>query len=105
MTLVNLSEIKEENILPGYYVKFIHSTNMTFAHWRIEPGAPLPDHPHEQVTTILDGDFEITINGETQLLKPGMVVVIPSDTLHCGRAINECRILDTFYPIREDYLR
>ena len=105
MNLVNLFDIKEENILPGYWVKFVHSANMTFAHWRIEAGAPLPNHshPHEQVTTILDGDFEITIDGETKVLSPGMVVIIPGDTKHSGRAVSECRILDTFYPAREDY--
>lgn len=106
MNLINLNDIQENNIIPGYYVKFVHSANMTFAHWRITPGAilPLHSHPHEQVTTVLDGEFEIIIEEETMLLKSGMIVVIPGNTKHSGRAISESRILDSFYPIREDYL-
>ena len=31
--------------------------------------------------------------------------MIPSNATHSGRAITACRILDVFYPLREDYLK
>jgi quercetin dioxygenase-like cupin family protein len=78
---------------------------MTFAHWLIQAGAVLPDHahPHEQVANVIAGEFELTINGETQRLGPGSVGIIPRHARHSGRAITQCHIIDVFYPIREDY--
>ena len=64
---------------------------------------PEHNHPHEQVANVLDGRFELTIDGETRVLESGMVAIIPPNAVHSGRAISDCRILDVFYPIREDY--
>ena len=40
-----------------FHGRFVHSERMTFAWWRIEPGAEVPehDHPHEQVVNVLEG--------------------------------------------------
>jgi len=45
----------------------------------------------------------MTVAGETRLLEPGMVAVIPPEARHSGRALADCYILDVFYPVREDY--
>ncbi|MBN2346930.1 MAG: cupin domain-containing protein [Candidatus Aminicenantes bacterium] len=80
---------------------------MTLAYWRIEAGAALPDHahPHEQVTQVIEGEFELTMDGEARTLKPGHVAVIPGNAPHCGKALTACKITDAFYPVREDYRR
>ena len=66
----NLDEIQQKELIPGYKVKFIHSQNMTFAYWDITAGAELPEHshPHEQVGTMISGEFEFTINNKKQAL-------------------------------------
>jgi len=78
---------------------------MIFAYWDIEAGAVFPEHsyPHEQVTNIIAGKFELTVKGEMKVIRPGSVAIIPPDAIHSGRAITSCRIIDVFYPIREDY--
>ena len=78
---------------------------MTFAHWAVKAGAILPEHshPHEQVANVITGEFELTIDGETVRLGPGGVGIIPSNSVHSGRAITDCHIIDAFHPIREDY--
>ena len=58
---------------------------------------------HEQISNVLEGEFEMTLDGITQLLKPGTVAVIPSMTVHSGKAVTDCYILDIFNPVREDY--
>ena len=105
MALIELSQIEEKELIPGYHVRFVHTENMTLAYWRIEAGASLPEHshPHEQVSNLLEGEFELTVDGEKHHLTPGKVVTIPGDVPHAGTAITECRILDIFYPVREDY--
>lgn len=105
MAFLKLTEFPTREVFPGFQGRFVHSAHMTFVHWTIEAGAVLPahSHPHEQVVNMVDGHFELSIAGETRALGPGDVAVIPSDTVHSGRALTQCRILDVFYPIREDY--
>ncbi len=105
MPFLKLEELQIKQPFPGFKVRFVHSATMTFAHWNIEAGALLPEHshPHEQVANVIQGEFELTINGETRRLGPGSVGIIPSNAVHSGRAVTRCHIIDAFYPIREDY--
>ncbi len=105
MQITELSNIESREMIPGYRAKLIHSKNMTLVYWDVDAGNALPEHshPHEQVFNLLEGSFELTVDNETQLIEAGCVVVIPSNALHTGRAIKDCRIMDVFYPIREDY--
>src|SRR5262245_15215515 len=105
MPFLPVSQVPEREIFPGFIGRVTHSARMTFVRWRIRAGAVLPSHshPHEQVVHMLEGEFELTIAGETRVLGAGDVAVIPSNAIHSGRAVTECRILDAFHPIREDY--
>jgi len=105
MTFININDIKAKEIVPGFWGRFVHSENVTLASWQVEPGASLPQHshPHEQVTTLIEGEFELTIAGETRLLKPGMVAVVPPNVQHSARALTACQIIDVFYPVRSEY--
>lgn len=105
MSFLNLNELPTQEPVSGFRVVFVHSDNMTLAHWDVEPGAVLPEHshPHEQVVNMIEGEFELTIENETKLLTSKSVAVIPPYAVHSGRANTQCRIIDVFYPIREDY--
>jgi quercetin dioxygenase-like cupin family protein len=105
MPFTDLADIKAREIVPGFHGKFVHSDHMTISFWEVEAGAVLPDHahPHEQITTVLEGKFELTVAGETRVVGPGEVAIIPGQVKHSGRAITPCRLLDVFYPCREDY--
>lgn len=106
MVFKNLNDIEQKELVPGYKARFIHSDNMTLAYWNIEKDACLPmhSHPHDQVANMIEGKFELTVDGVTKIIEPGDVAVIPSNAKHSGRAITDCKIIDVFYPIREDYL-
>lgn len=105
MTRYQLDEIEERELVPGFHVRFVHSDSMTMAYWNIDADAELPDHshPHEQVVNILEGEFVLTVDNNPQTIRPGIVVVIPPHVPHSGKAITDCRILDVFHPVREDY--
>jgi len=105
MTAIKLSEINEIEIIPGYFVKLIHSERMTIANFRIKAGAPAPlhTHIHEQICNVLDGEFELTVGGVKHTMSAGTSVVIPPDVPHSGVAITDCRVMDVFSPSREDY--
>ncbi len=101
----DLKTIPAKEVFPGFVGQFVHSATMTFAYWNIEKGSGLPEHSHvhEQVVNMLEGEFELTVEGKPHRLLPGMVYTIPSQVKHAGRAITDCRILDVFSPVREDY--
>ncbi|MCP4345316.1 MAG: cupin domain-containing protein [Desulfobacterales bacterium] len=105
MQYINLNNIEEKEIVPGFNARFAHSESMTFAYWNIKADACLPGHSHhhEQVVNMLEGEFELTVDGEKKVLRPGDVVVIPSNATHSGKSVTDCRILDVFCPVREDY--
>lgn len=105
MKHIDLQNIEPREIMPGFLGRMVHSDNMTFVHWHIDAGAPLPEHSHmhEQVVNVIEGQFELIVAGEAQTLGPSEVACIPSNALHSGKAITDCYIIDVFYPIREDY--
>jgi|TARA_B100001094_G_C17399413_1_gene424966 quercetin dioxygenase-like cupin family protein len=104
-TLFSLSELEERELVSGFFGKMIHSAKMTMAYWTVEQDAMLPEHqhPHEQVLNLLEGEFQLQVDGKTHHLMPGSVFVIPGNTPHSGRALKQCRILDVFQPSRDDY--
>lgn len=105
LLLTALSKIPSREVFPGFHGRFVHSASMTFAYWDIAAGGVVPEHHHvhEQVVNMLEGKLELTVDGRTQVLSPGEVLVIPSHAVHSGRALNACKVLDVFSPVREDY--
>ncbi|MEM9679361.1 MAG: cupin domain-containing protein [Bacteroidota bacterium] len=103
---IDISSVEPREIIPGYKARFIHSETMTTAFWEVEAGAEIPmhSHMHEQLSMITEGEFEMTIGGNTKIYRPGGIIVIPSNVEHCGKAITNCRITDVFCPVREDYI-
>ncbi len=99
------NDLTETEIIPGFHGRFVHSEHVTLASWQIDAGAVLPEHAHrhEQITTVLEGAFAFTLDGETRALNAGAVVVIPANVKHAARALTACRVMDAFYPVREDY--
>ena len=106
MSCYNLDAISERELYPGYFGQVIHTANVTLVYWRAEVGACLPAHAHhhEQVVSVLEGRLELSISGgESSVLGPGEIAVIPGNTEHAGRAVSACRFLDVCYPVREGY--
>lgn len=106
MKLIDLDGLPVRSPFPGWRGKFIRSAQMTFVYWEVSPGSALPahSHVHEQVCHALEGQFEITVDEQKQILQPGDVLIIPPHAVHSGRTLTDCRLLDVFSPIREDYI-
>ena len=106
MQHVKLNEIVSREVIPGFHGKFVHSKKITSAYWDIMAGYAIPDHTHkqEQIMNLIEGEFELDINGEHLQLYAGAVVVIPSNMHHSGKAITHCKVIDIFTPVREDFI-
>jgi quercetin dioxygenase-like cupin family protein len=99
------TDTREKEVFPGITGHLVHTEKLTVADFKLTEGTTLPthQHPHEQLSTILEGTFKFVVGEETRVCHPGDVVVIPGETPHSGTAITECRIIDVFSPARDDY--
>lgn len=103
-----MSDIKKLNpkvLVPGIKGYYAHGNEMTFGYVEIKSGSIVPMHKHvqEQITYIIEGELDMVIGGQPCLLTSGMYHVIPSNTLHSAIANTDCKVIDSFSPVREDY--
>jgi len=103
---IDRSELRKHEMIPGFTARFIHSKEMTISYWDVQKGSKLPEHSHhhEQISQVMKGEFQLVINGETMIMTAGNTAIIPSNILHSGLALTDCKIMDIFCPKREDYV-
>lgn len=90
---------------PAIHGHYAHLPGMTVGEVLLDAGTDVPmhTHPHDQVTYVIEGRFEFTVGGETTILEPGTVALIPGGTTHGGKTLSACRVIDVFAPARADY--
>ncbi len=86
-------------------VRFISTANITVAFNTLRAGAEVPahEHVHETIDYIQEGELEMSIGNETIRMFAGMVARVPSNIVHSARAIIHCKVINIFYPVREDF--
>jgi len=75
---------------------------MTFAYYAVAAGAWIHEHshPNDEVWNVIDGELEIKIAAETQIVGPGRAVFVPPDTAHSVKALTDVRAIAVDYPKR-----
>lgn len=86
-------------------VRFIHTDNMTVAFNKLKAGAEVPvhTHVHETIDFVQEGTLQMTIGEETVEMGAGAVARVPSNIPHSAKAITGCKVINVFYPAREDF--
>ena len=107
MPLTDLEKVRELTLAPGIRARVVNTGNMSVAHVVLDEGAVLPQHAHhnEQIVNVIDGALELTVAGETHILRRGQVLVLPPMVPHSGKAVSRCYVVDVFHPVREDFAR
>lgn len=70
-------------------------------------GSRMPEHhhPQEQIIHILEGKMRLLVAGQAHELSTGQSFYLASNVPHGVETILPTRVLDTFSPPREDYLK
>ena len=101
----HIKTILPKELVPGITGYYAHGISMTLGYVEIKAGSNLPAHHHihEQITYIIEGQLDMMIDGKPCSLTAGMYHVIPSNTIHSAVAFTDCKAIDVFNPVREDY--
>jgi quercetin dioxygenase-like cupin family protein len=62
-------------------------------------------HFHTQISYIISGSFEVTINGEKKIQKAGDAYYLQSNIEHGVVALEDSLLVDIFTPAREDFIK
>ena len=105
MPLIDLSQLAVIERLPGWRGRYFHTAGMTFAHYDFTAGAEIHAHAHEaeEVYEVLDGELELTIDGEPCIARPGIAAVVPSNVVHGVRALTDGRVIIIDHPARREF--
>ena len=100
-----IKNINPKDLAPGITGHYAHGDKVTFGFVELKKGSSVPMHHHiqEQITYIIEGRLDMVIGGDAFSLTDGMYHVISSNTPHSALAITDCKVIDVFGPVREDY--
>ena len=105
MAFVDTAELDVIERLPGWYGRYFHSPSMTFAHYDFKRGSSIHEHSHpeEEVYEVIDGELEVTIDGVAQIVRAGLVAIVPSNVRHSVKALTDGRAIIVDYPRRRGF--
>ena len=64
----------------------------------------MPEHYHSQATYVVSGKFELTIGDKKEILSAGDGYYVAPDELHGCVCLEAGILIDTFSPVRADFL-
>lgn len=102
---INIDDLKKNVMAEGFEARFVHTEQLTMGYWEVKAGLPFPmhSHHHEQMSYLLEGELEFEMDGKKLIAKPGDILAIPPNAVHGGKAVIDSKLIDVFYPVREDY--
>jgi quercetin dioxygenase-like cupin family protein len=97
------SEVAPVEFVPGLEVRAVIGERVlvNVAHDRPNTVAPVHAHEEEQVTFVLEGQFEFDLDGDVRIMRSGMAVFVPAGMPHGARTLDStCYEVDVFSPPR-----
>jgi len=102
------ADVAPLELVPGLTFQPVSTDSVMTNFVTFEPDAEAPTHHHheQQIAIIVSGELTFTVGGETRVMRPGDLVVIPPHVPHGGFAGPEgCVAIDVFTPPREGIVR
>ena len=102
----NPKERETKELATGVRTRTFWGENLLMSVVEFDAGSEVPNHthPHEQGGIMLEGELEMNIDGDSRLLKPGDVYIIPGNVEHWAKSgPSPARVMDIFSPVREEF--
>ncbi|MEH6679077.1 MAG: cupin domain-containing protein [Sediminicola sp.] len=101
------SEIPWETVGDGVerqILGFDRSVMMVNVKFRKGAIGPVHQHYHTQVSHVIHGKFEMTIDNVSKILEKGDSFYVPPNVPHGTICLEDGILLDVFSPLREDFM-
>lgn len=112
MAVLKFDEVPYEEVKEGLRRKIIYTKNLMnvlidFSNGPWEEPEPPHSHPHEQTSFVAEGEIIFYCEDEPdQHLKAGDMFAVPSGKKHTIKLLTKkVRLVDSFNPVREDFLK
>ena len=106
MPFLEPTDFSEIPLSPGVTIRAAGGRNVMLSFVEFEPHGAVGEHrhPHEQMGVVLEGEFELCIDGECRRVRQGDCYWVPGGVRHSAKALGTpARALDVFGPPREEY--
>lgn len=93
---IDWSQIPIEHPLVGVARQTLHGASQTLVRYVYQPGCvfPVHHHPEEQITIVLSGSIDFTVDGAPITLSTGECALIPAHTPH-GAVVSASEVVVT----------
>ncbi|TAN24323.1 MAG: cupin domain-containing protein [Acidobacteria bacterium] len=100
------TDLELETLNPLIQRHFVVGDQIMLARILLKKGAEVPRHSHanEQVTWILEGALQFSIDGRELVVRAGEVLCIPPHLPHAAVALEDTVDVDVFTPPRQDWI-
>lgn len=112
MATLLFDNVPYEKVRDGLQRKIIHTGKLMnvlidFSDGPWNKPEPYHSHPHEQTSYVASGEILFFCEGEKeQRLKAGDMFAVPSGIKHTIQLLTkEVRLVDSFTPLREDFIK
>lgn len=103
-SIVHQDDYPKYEIAQGVIFCPVAGSNLSLNFVTFPPNSGFPSHVHaeEQISIVREGEMEITIQGDTRIVRAGDVIIFPPNVSHAGRTFDRmCRLIDIFAPPRQ----
>jgi quercetin dioxygenase-like cupin family protein len=100
---VDIPDLDPVEFVSGLKFRPVVGDRMMVNFVNYEPNTAAPSHTHseEQVTFVIDGEFEFDLDGDVRTMRRGMAVHVPPGVPHGARTHDStCYEVDVFAPPR-----
>lgn len=111
MPAMHQAETPRETFAPGRERYLTHTNNLMMVVIDFTDGPstqpdPPHSHPHEQITYVAEGEVLFFLGDTPHRLQAGDMITVPSNLPHTIQLLSpKVRLVDTFNPIRQDFLK
>jgi mannose-6-phosphate isomerase-like protein (cupin superfamily) len=112
VSVLSYSDSQGERFREGCERRIVHTSQLMTVLLDMGNGPwaaadPYHSHPHEQTTFVSEGEVLFLVEGDApRHLRAGDLVAIPSGRPHAIQLLSaRARLVDSFNPVREDFLK